>query len=213
MSMRRDHSFTPGANGYDEHRTYDRAGHEPLQHSYHVPSIASPSTYRLTNISPEVIINPDWPPSIRQAAENALWSPYDTAIAQDTSPNETMYPAVAATPFSFYNQNFEMALPQMEYALELPSDDPLSPGSPGRNTNSAIDNSDDIFSLINSNDTAGSRTSGGSSIWSDHGSPSGTLEYHLIGTRTTTDVSETENLPVRTETHRTTQLDIPAHSR
>ena len=127
--------------------------------------MSSPSTYSLPNLSPETLFESDWPPSIRDAAVNALyhpsqmWQPQDAAIAEEVSPNRTMYQAVATTPYSFHSRSLEMALPQMQYGVETFSDEYVSSVSSERNSNVGMDNFEDIFGSVGSHETttSGSR--------------------------------------------------------
>ncbi|CAO2656591.1 Nn.00g053940.m01.CDS01 [Neocucurbitaria sp. VM-36] len=198
----------PGTNGGGNNRTYDRTGSGSLRQSYHVTNMSSPSTHSLPNLSPETILESDWPQSIRDAAMSALyppsrmWQPQDAAIAEEISPNRTMYQAIANTPYSFYSRSLEMALPEMQYGAETLFDEYVSSVSSEQKSNVGVDNLDDIFGSVGSHET----TASGSSIWSDRGSPSGVLQYHLIGT-CTTDVIEKENLPIRLKTPRVPSLE------
>ena len=149
-----------------QNRTFARTENGPLQQPHCCASISSPSAYSLIDLAPETVFEADWPPSIRQAAANAhfspsqIWSPDDATPARNASPNRMSYPAPAATPLSFYGRSLEMASSYTDYGIERVPDDSISPISSGRDANSAMELFDDIFSPINSNETAGSRTSG-----------------------------------------------------
>jgi hypothetical protein len=125
------------------------------------------STYHNScELSADMFAMPEWPPSIRAAAKNVRRQSTHYNITQDDTASLTAYPgnergqAAANAPFSFHNRSLQLALPQMQYELEVASEDSFNRLSSLQRADSAMGSLDDLFDFGDSRDAMNFRFDG-----------------------------------------------------